>query len=268
MKVYALVGKSGTGKSFQAINLCKEKEISSIIDDGLFIYNSEVKAGISAKKQSTTIGAIKTALFQDDKHKEAVKRRIERIKPDSILIIGTSDGMVSKINKRLELPPIEETIYIEEITTKGERELAKKQRHVHGKHVVPVPALQLKRHFSGYFIDQLRIFKSGIIGSGEFAEKAVVRPTYSYLGEFILSEKVIRDIVKITAKSITGVEKIIRVLPEENRVGLKVTILALFNKNVSAIVTASELQKKCQEMIEEMTAFNVVKVNIEIRGVN
>ena len=35
MKVYGLIGKSGTGKSFQAVNLCKQLNIESIIDDGL-----------------------------------------------------------------------------------------------------------------------------------------------------------------------------------------------------------------------------------------
>ena len=42
MKVYTLSGKSGTGKSFQAMNLCNELNIESIIDDGLFIYHSRV----------------------------------------------------------------------------------------------------------------------------------------------------------------------------------------------------------------------------------
>ena len=44
MKVYTLSGRSGTGKSFQAINLCKERNIESIIDDGLFIYKNKVFA--------------------------------------------------------------------------------------------------------------------------------------------------------------------------------------------------------------------------------
>ena len=60
MKVYTLVGKSGTGKSYQALTLCKDLNIESIIDDGLFIYHSQVIAGMSAKRQNTTIGAIKT----------------------------------------------------------------------------------------------------------------------------------------------------------------------------------------------------------------
>ena len=62
MKIYTLVGKSGTGKSYQAMNLCKELNIEGIIDDGLFIYKNRIVAGISAKRQATTIGAIKTAL--------------------------------------------------------------------------------------------------------------------------------------------------------------------------------------------------------------
>ena len=53
MKVYALSGKSGTGKSFQAMNLCNRLNIESIIDDGLFIFHNRVEAGISAKRQET-----------------------------------------------------------------------------------------------------------------------------------------------------------------------------------------------------------------------
>ena len=63
MEVYALIGKSGTGKSFQAMNLCKQYNIESIIDDGLFIYKSTVVEGVSAKRAETKIGAVKTALF-------------------------------------------------------------------------------------------------------------------------------------------------------------------------------------------------------------
>ena len=68
MKVYGLIGKSGTGKSYQAVNLCKELNIESIIDDGLFICRNKVMAGISAKRQPTKVGAVKTALFNEEGH--------------------------------------------------------------------------------------------------------------------------------------------------------------------------------------------------------
>ena len=45
MKVYALVGKSGTGKSYQAMNICKEKNMYAIVDDGLLIHGNAVAAG-------------------------------------------------------------------------------------------------------------------------------------------------------------------------------------------------------------------------------
>ena len=57
MEVYTLVGKSGTGKSFHAMNVCKKLNIEAIIDDGLFIYKNSVLAGTSAKREETKIGA-------------------------------------------------------------------------------------------------------------------------------------------------------------------------------------------------------------------
>ena len=97
MKVYTLSGRSGTGKSFQAINLCKERNIESIIDDGLFIYRNKVISGISAKRERTIIRAVQAAVFDDDDRAEEAKAAIARMKPNSILIIGTSDRMVDKI---------------------------------------------------------------------------------------------------------------------------------------------------------------------------
>ena len=152
MKVYTLTGKSGTGKSFQALNLCKEYNIEAIIDDGLFIYQNKVMAGTSAKREKTKVGAIKAAMFIRAEQRDEVKKSIESVKPESILIIGTSDGMAEEICEQLGLPEIYKVIHIEDITTEREREKAWKQRRIQGKHVIPVPSMQLKRDFAGYFI--------------------------------------------------------------------------------------------------------------------
>lgn len=151
MKVYCLVGKSGTGKSFQAINLCRQMNIESIIDDGLFICHNKVIAGISAKRQPTQFAAVKTALFDKDWHAQEVIDAIAEEDPESILVLGTSDRMVEKIRVRLQLDPPEKTIYIEDITTEEEREVAYKQRHDMGKHVIPAPTFQLKKTVFGLF---------------------------------------------------------------------------------------------------------------------
>ena len=59
MEVYALVGSSGTGKSFKALEFAYENDIEYIIDDGILIYKNKVLAGISAKQANTTIEAVK-----------------------------------------------------------------------------------------------------------------------------------------------------------------------------------------------------------------
>lgn len=266
MKVYVLYGKSGTGKSYQAMSLCKELDIPAIIDDGLFIYSNRVIAGTSAKRAPTKVGAIKAALFTDDEHCGEVKRAIDAESPDSILVIGTSEGMVEKIVGRLELGGIDAYIDIEEITTEAEREIAEKQRKNQGKHVIPAPSMQLKRQFSGYFIAPLRIFKGwaeSAIGSSD--ERAVVRPTYSYLGDYTISDKVFTDIIEYIAATIPGIEKVMRVISENYQDEFRVSVLVVTNGKESALASAEELQRRSAADIDTMTAFNLESINVEVR---
>ena len=101
MLVYGLSGKSGTGKSYNAAELCGRMDIDAIIDDGIFIMEGEIAAGVSAKKSATKLGAVKQALFTDDGHCREVREAIKAFMPEKILILGTSDEMVRKIAARL-----------------------------------------------------------------------------------------------------------------------------------------------------------------------
>lgn len=266
MRIYALYGRSGTGKSYQAMNLCKEMEIESIIDDGLFIYGNRVMAGISAKRQQTKIGAIRTALFTDEEHASSVREKIRETNPESILILGTSDGMVKKIAKRLELPEISVMVPIENITTENQREIARKQRKELGKHVIPAPTFQIKRQFSGYFLDPLKIFR-GRGSRTSYSEKTVVRPTYSYRGDYDLSDKVISDIVTYLSRQIEGVSAVLKVLTENSPEGVRIRILVLMQYGTMLIEAARELQKMTENQVEAMTAFHIIGVDVEIRGI-
>jgi len=265
MKIYGLYGKSGTGKSYQAINLCKEMDLESIIDDGLFIFGNQVLAGISAKRQQTKIRAIKTAMFTDSGHCNEVKDKIAEVKPESILILGTSEEMIEKIADRLGLPKVSMMIPIEDITTENQREAAKKQRKELGKHVIPAPTFQIKRQFSGYFLDPLRMFRSWG-GKASYSEKTVVRPTYSYLGDYDLSDKVISDIVIYISQQIKGVASVIRVMTESNAEGVRIKVLLLMSYGAMIIEVAKKMQQLIAEQVAEMTAFNVIAVDIDIRG--
>lgn len=271
MKIYALIGKSGTGKSFHAMELCHKMQIQSIIDDGLFIYQSTVVAGISAKRQATKIGAVKVALFQDDAVRDEVASAIEEKNPDSILVLGTSIGMTDKIILRLGLLPdadaLEQVnrIFIEDITTEEERKIAQTQREVMGKHVIPAPALQLKRNFAGYFMDPLRLFRGKDTGAA--AERTVVRPTYSYMGEYFVDERVIEDIVTCVAYEMPAVGAIIRVTQDPHPETFKLSVTVRLRRGYPIWETAQELQERINEKVECMTAFNVTEVNVEVRAI-
>ena len=266
MKVYALVGKSGTGKSYQAMNLCRDLDIEVIIDDGLLIYGNGILAGTSAKRQGTVIGAIKTALFNEDSHRNSVMGKIQGLGPNKILILGTSDKMVHRIAERLELPPIDEIIYIEDLTTEKERLYAKKQRHEMGKHVIPVPTFQLKKDFPGYFVDPLRIFKELASGRAGFSEKSVVRPTYSYMANFFISDNAISDIVNILSTEAISVSKVLRVTTITGKESVDITVLVMMKYGYQLIESAKEFQRIIVNKVSEMTAFNVGRVDVEIRG--
>lgn len=145
---YAFVGPSGTGKSYRAQMVAGEKNTNYIIDDGLLIKDNEVIAGASAKKADTKIGTVKKALFSEIEDANEVKKAIRKYRPESILILGTSDSMIQKIIKNLGLPELTETIYIENIATEEEIVEAKRIRTTEGKHVIPVPTFEIKKDFS------------------------------------------------------------------------------------------------------------------------
>ena len=270
MDVYTLTGKSGTGKSFHAMSLCKKYNIEAIIDDGLFIYNNTVVEGISAKRASTKIGAVKTALFLKDEVRDKVAAAIRKKNPSGILVLGTSDGMADRIIDRLGLPTPEpdspRRIHIEDITTPEERAIAREQRDNLGKHVIPAPSLQLKRSFAGYFMDPLKLFRGK--DQGAASERTVVRPTFSYMGEYFVDEKVINDIITCVARTMPAISRVVYIVQEPSPEAYKLAVSVKIRRGSSVWEAAQDFQEKISGTVEEMTAFNVARVDVEVRGVS
>ena len=164
------------------------KAIDYIIDDAILIHDNKVIAGTSAKKAATRIESVKRALFSMPGQVEEIQAVIKKEKPKSILVLGTSDDMVNKIVKNIGLPEIEETVYIEDVSTPEQIALAKSTRMSEGKHVIPVPTFEIKKQFSGYLLDPLQIFKWKGRGTAPYVtEKSIIRPTFSYLGNYMIN---------------------------------------------------------------------------------
>lgn len=264
MKVTGLSGKSGTGKSYVSTELSARIGADAIIDDGLFIAGGNIVAGTSAKKQKTRMGAVKTAVFKDDSHAESVKEAIRQSAPEHILILGTSDDMISVIAERLELPAPEEIIHIEDITTEKDREKARQRRDSDGMHTIPAPTMQVKKQFSGYFIDPRRAFKSE--KSEDKKKKTVIRPTYSYLGAYTISDRVIEQIVEHVVSITPGCSELLFATSTNTDEGMFIRAIINVQRGYKARQAAELLQKRVSLAVAYMTSFNILGVEIEIRG--
>ena len=268
IKVYAFVGPSGTGKSYRAQMVASEYNIRYIIDDGLLIKDNEVIAGVSAKKAPTKIETVKGALFLNQEKAEEIKKAFRKYKPESLLILGTSDGMIEKIRTNLELPELEKTIYITDVATEQEMEEAKRMRMVEGKHVIPVPTFEIKKDFSGYILDPLQIFKSkGKDGKPYISEKSIIRPTFSYLGNYTISDGVLKDIIAHLAASVDAIYKINRTRIEKTQTGVKIYIEIILVYGFNIVSSLQSFKKKCIKEIENLTAMNVDEVQILAKGI-
>ena len=268
IKVYAFVGPSGTGKSYRAQMVASEKGIRFIIDDGLLIKDNQIIAGESAKKASTKIETVKHALFLDDGEKSSIQKALKKHKPSRILILGTSDGMVSKIAENLGLPPVSETIYITDVATEEEMETARHIRVTEGKHVIPVPTFELKRDFSGYLLDPLQIFKSKGLGQKPYiSEKTIIRPTFSYMGNFTISDTVFRQIMEYLAEKMPEIHKVLRtrVTSSETGTSIYMEVSVVYGNNVKD--SLREFKQRAKKEIEKLTAMNVVSLEVVAKNI-
>ncbi|OGO79282.1 MAG: hypothetical protein A2Y23_01545 [Clostridiales bacterium GWB2_37_7] len=266
MQVYALVGSSGTGKSYKAFVVASERGIEYIIDDGLLIGGTRVYEGKSAKREKTKLASVKRALFKEDEHREAVKAAIQNLKPEKIMLIGTSINMIEEIRRTLELPQLHEIIPIESVSTEREIELAKKSRKEDGKHVIPVPTLEIKKDFSGYFIDSLKIFaRKGKNTAVE--EKTIIRPTFSYMGKYEISKNVLAQMINLCAAKVERIHKVMRVRIENKSNGIQIIIDVSVKLATRIDLIMGEFQRQIIEDIEYMTGINVLRVDITVKGV-
>jgi uncharacterized alkaline shock family protein YloU len=263
LKVIGFIGPSGTGKSHRASWVAREQGTDYIIDDGLLIKGNQIIAGTSAKREPTKIASIKRAIFTDKNHVQDVSGALQRYGAEAILILGTSDGMVEAIADRLGIGPVDERVYITDVASEYEIKQALSIRREQGKHVIPVPTFEIKKDFSGYFLDPLQIFRRKGKGSYQLiGEKSVVRPTFSYLGNYTISDYTIYQIVEYVTSNIEGVSKISRFRAENHPDGIyiEMDLVLIYGYMIKPLLR--KVQEEVSEQIKHLTALNIQRMNV------
>ena len=262
----------GTGKSYRAQKIAYDNNIETIIDDGLLIKGSRVIEGVSAKTAKTKVQTVKAALFSTEKEQERIRNSIKKERVKSILILGTSDEMVKRIQENLKLPKIEKTIYIQDVSTKEEMEEAVRIRRTEGKHIVPVPTFEIKKDFSGILLDPFRILSRGRKKNKKNkkenagVERSVIRPAFSYFGKYTIKDKVFKDIIRLVCDRIKGITEIstIRIdkAQNSNDIEISMNMEIAYGYNISEM--AEEMKIQAKKELEYMTSVNISMVNVKI----
>lgn len=268
MEVFAFVGPSGTGKSHRALVVAHDYQADIIIDDGLLIQGSRILAGISAKEQPTRVGAIKTALFSDPRHAAEVKAKIAALAPRKILLISTSREMACRIAHNLGLPEPGLFVDITEVATPREIARALQIRKQLGKHVIPVPTVEVKPRFKGLFIEPLRTLlrrRQPLSGRSKslWVEQTIVRPTFNFLGHFYVSNAAIEQLAGYLAKNEAILHPRVQVESTASGLVLHIEVTGRYGLAWKPFLQAA--QKKVKAGIEDMTALPVKAVNITVK---
>ncbi|WLR50273.1 hypothetical protein LC040_13455 [Bacillus tianshenii] len=242
MEVYVLTGSSGTGKSTSALSVAYQHNIPAIIDDGLLIYNGKRIAGTSAKFEKNTIKAVKRAIFHDDNHAQEVRDAIKRKKIEKILLIGTSVNMVEKIAAKLQLGKIDFHTTIEEVRSSSEIKIALYTRKMEGKHIIPIPYVQVDQSLFKKLISKGMSFFTP--QKEKIGETTIVQPNFQK-GSIHITEGVLQKIIKLICKEIDVIEQVhsIHVLLTGNPY-LMVEVTANHVSNQNLITALHDAQKK------------------------
>lgn len=281
MEVIAFVGSSGTGKSHRALVLAHENNIECIIDDGILIHDNKIVAGFSAKKESNRLKAVRRAIFQDSVQVQSVREQLEKINPHKLMIIGTSDNMVKKITKALGLEEPNRYIRIEDVATPKEIEKAQHARLKEGKHIIPVPTMELKPHFKGYLIDPIKTIwrrrtlrkqdpdKIGQIGSEGF-ERSVVRPSFSYYGRLTFDDDVIIKLIRNGLKKVAGVDASSDIAfnkSPKGQNGLIIDMSVVIEHGYPVKPLMQRVQKSVRNELEYITGMSVERMSIKVKNI-
>lgn len=265
-RLFAFVGPAGTGKSQRAQMVASFLEAEYIVDDGLVICRGQIVCGKSAKSERNQVRAIRRALFEFEDHRRTVAEFFQRVRPCSILLISTSEGMARRIARRLGLPEPCRFLHIEEVATAEEICRAQRERKHKGQHVIPVSHVQVRRNFTGKLVGRLRVlWRPKDLYEGE---KTIVRPPFNFYGEVHIEPEAIAQLVTHVALKTGQVGKVlqVRVRPEEDQLSMGID-LGIIPGARSFTEVARQVRQRVVTSVRYFSGLEVRQVDIQISEV-
>jgi uncharacterized alkaline shock family protein YloU len=98
---------------------------------------------------------------------------------------------------------------------------------------------------------------------GQDTERTVVRPTFSSLGNYSISDEAMRMMIEIILRRIRGVDSLLYFTADNEIAGV------VFNMELSLIYgfnapqVLRDVQERVSQLVEEYTSINVISVNVK-----
>lgn len=234
-------------------------------------------AGSSAKAEETTVAAVKRAIFHDPIHAAEVRARIGQLQPKKILILGTSEKMIDRITAALNLPAVKYKIFIQDIATPEQIELAQTMRR-EGKHVIPLPSIEVKKDLPNYWIDSIFSFMTKKNKDKEkdkekdksrlsSEDKCIVRPRFSQLGRLTISENAIEQIVRHNLNLQEEFDHGAKIQVDMNDFGVSIYCEMKIRYGIPIQAAIEQFQIHTIHDLDEMTNLTVLRIDVRITGI-
>ncbi len=271
LKVYALDGKTGTGKSFRARLLTEKYNIDLLIDDGLLIKGHHILAGRSSKREKNRVTAIKRAIIDDPEHAEEIIFALRKEKFHSILVLGTSDKMIGRIVERLQLPYPDEIIHIEDIASTEEIEHAMESRNVRGKHVIPVPVIEVRQDPAQRILDSIKFFiqqRRLLFWKEKVVEKTIVQPPYTRRGRLSISEYALSQMIMHCVKEYAREIEIDKILIELTLNGYIIEVKLCLPYGLSIPETLTGMHDYIINNVERFSGVRIEELHLTVSKID
>ena len=265
-EVFALVGKSGTGKSFRARLIADSRGIDAIIDDGLLIHEGKIVAGRSAKETEHYIAAVKTAMFNNPEHLSEVIAALKAAEFDKVLLLGTSDRMILRNCETLQLPSPQEIIKIEDVATREEIEAAIHDRKAHGKHIIPLPVIEVKQAYPKLVAHAIKVFFDRARQKKGY-EKTIVRPRFHSKGTVTISEVALTQMILHCMREKAPRLEIRKIRIAQSDEGYRIKMRISLPFGTEAANTCQELHDYAIRQVEAYTGIQIRALDIHIEAV-
>jgi len=178
--------------------------------------------------------------------------------------------MVRKIADTLRLPAPSKIIQIEDVATQDEIQTALHYRNVHGRHVIPVPSIEIKRTDPRTMADSIKIFlrqQFGISGRPQVFEKSVIRPEFSKKGEVTISEAALTQMILHCLQEFHNQVKLKKVTIKNQAGTYHIELSISIPYGVELIPSIHEMQKYIIESLERFTGIMIQELNVTIDSI-